>query len=112
MSGGVESWRICATIILQSLFMGDAMALEKNAVVRARTNEALKHDVEDILDSLGLSMTDAINLMLCQIKLNNGLPFDVKIPNKETRKVCEESAAGKNVKSFSSAEDLFNDLGI
>ncbi len=82
----------------------------KNEVVRARVNGNLKHDVEHILSDLGLTMSDAINALFSQIKLHHGLPFDIKIPNKETIKTLDDSAKGKNTKQFNSIDDLFNDL--
>jgi DNA-damage-inducible protein J len=82
----------------------------KNTVVRARVNGALKDDVESILSSLGLTMSDAINAFLSQVKLNKGMPFDVKIPNKITEETLIESAKGKNIKRFKSMDDLLEDL--
>ncbi|NCX94162.1 MAG: type II toxin-antitoxin system RelB/DinJ family antitoxin [Gammaproteobacteria bacterium] len=84
----------------------------KDTFVKARVNSFLKQDVEEILSDLGLNISDVINLMLCQIKLCEGLPFDVKRPNKLTQKTLEESKKGKNVKRFKNAQDLFDDLGI
>ena len=36
-----------------------------------------------------------------QIKMHNGIPFEVKIPNAETQRVIEESRKGINVEDFS-----------
>lgn len=82
----------------------------KNTIVRARVNDALKHDVESILSHLGLTMSDAINALLSQIKLRKGLPFDIKLPNKITQETLKKSAKGEEVKQFNSVEDLFDDL--
>ena len=48
-----------------------------------RINEKIKDEVTPILDDLGISLSEAINMFLHQIKLNNGIPFQVKI-NKAT----------------------------
>ena len=77
----------------------------KNAVINARIESELKIDVESILKNLGLSATQAINMFYQQIKLHNGIPFEVKIPNAETQRVIEESRKGINVEDFS-----FNEL--
>ncbi len=82
----------------------------RNSIVRARVNEQLKHDVEDVLSHLGLTMSDAINALLSQIKITKRLPFDVNMPNRLTKKTLEESAKGKNLKRFSSVDTLFEDL--
>lgn len=73
----------------------------KNAIINARIESELKVDVEDILKNLGLTATQAINIFYQQIKLNNGIPFEIKIPNDETKKVIEESRKGINVEDFS-----------
>ena len=73
----------------------------KDALINARIESGLKKDVESILKQLGLSATQAITMYYQQIKLNNGLPFEVKLPNEETEKIIEESRKGVNVDDFS-----------
>jgi DNA-damage-inducible protein J len=58
--------------------------MAKNATIRARIDSELKAEVEELFDQLGLSTTEAINLFYRQIRLRNGLPFSVVIPNKTT----------------------------
>ena len=65
-------------------------AIAKTAHISVRTDAELKSDVDNILKKLGLSQTEAINIFYAQIKLNNGLPFEIKIPNKETKKAIED----------------------
>ena len=43
-----------------------------------RINEKIKQEITPILDDLGISLSEAINMFLHQIKLNNGIPFDLK----------------------------------
>ena len=45
-----------------------------------------------------------------QIEMNQGLPFEAKIPNKETRKAIEDGTMAINGKSFDTIEELFKDL--
>ena len=82
----------------------------KTETVRARVSHKTKVAAERVLKNLGLSMSETINLLLVQIKLKKGLPFEVRMPNAETRKVLEESAKGKNAKRFDSVDALFDDL--
>ncbi|MCG3198410.1 MAG: type II toxin-antitoxin system RelB/DinJ family antitoxin [Candidatus Omnitrophica bacterium] len=49
----------------------------KGSYVRARVDDGLKRDVETILHTLGLNTTEAIRLFLHQIRIRNGLPFDL-----------------------------------
>lgn len=84
----------------------------KTAMIRARTEPDLKRKVEQIFHSLGLSSTTAINLFFRQVKLQNGLPFDVKIPNETTRKAIQAVEARRGLIRTKGAEDLFEKLGI
>ena len=43
-----------------------------------RIDDKIKKEVTPILDDLGLSLSEAINIYLHQIKLNNGIPFNLK----------------------------------
>jgi DNA-damage-inducible protein J len=57
----------------------------KTQTVRARIEPGLKRDAEAVLKKIGLTSSEAITLFLTQVKLNQGLPFAVRIPNKQTR---------------------------
>lgn len=81
-------------------------------MIRARIKEDLKEDVNKVFDKLGLTTTEAITLFYKQIKLNNGLPFDVKIPNKTTRKTMIETDKKKNLFKTESVDDLLSKLAI
>lgn len=51
----------------------------RESVVRARVDEKLKKDSEDILRQLGLSQTEAIRMFFTQIVRRRGLPFPVTL---------------------------------
>lgn len=75
--------------------------MSKSAVVRARMEPGLKENAEAILERLGLNATQAITLFYRQVELRDGLPFEVSIPNDETKRVFEATDA-----SETSREDL------
>lgn len=79
----------------------------KTETVRARIEPKLKHDVELVLDKLGLSVSVAIELFLRQVKLNNGIPFDIKIPNKVTVKTFHDTDKKKNLVRHKSNTELY-----
>ena len=86
--------------------------ITKTATVRARIEPSLKTDVENLFKKLGLSTTEAINLFYRQVKLRNGLPFSVVIPNKTTEKVFNDTDAERSLIFCEDAEDMFDKLGI
>lgn len=62
-----------------------------------------------MLSEMGLSVSDAIRLMLVRVVSDKALPFDVRIPNAETQAAMRDIQAGK-VKRFDSVEALMADL--
>jgi DNA-damage-inducible protein J len=86
--------------------------MSKTATIRTRIEPSLKREVEDILFRLGLTASETVHLLYRQIKLRQGLPFDVRIPNALTARTLKASKAGKNVKRFGRKKELFADLGL
>lgn len=52
----------------------------KTETVRARVDSELKRESEEVLESLGLTTTEAIRIFLHQVRLRRGLPFPVLRP--------------------------------
>lgn len=86
--------------------------MAKTAMVIARVEPELKKDTEKVLKRLGISITEAVNLFLSQVRLQKGLPFDVKIPNKTTLKAMRDADERRNLTECRDAEDMFKKLGI
>jgi len=84
----------------------------KIATVRARIEPRLKEEVEELFKKIGLSTTEAINLFYRQVKLRNGLPFNVVVPNKTTEKVFKDTDARRNLIRCEDVDDMFDKLGI
>ena len=74
-----------------------------------RLDEDKFSEAKEILKSLGLNFTEAVNIFTSMVVANKGLPFDVKIPTKEFKKSIDELET-KDGKSFNTAQDLFKDL--
>jgi len=62
-----------------------------NSTVRARVDADLKIEVEVILKKIGLNTSQAINIFLNSVKNNNGIPFELKIPNETTINAIKEA---------------------
>lgn len=77
--------------------------------VRARIDTNTKERAADALESMGLTISDAIRLLMLRIAEEQRLPFDVKIPNTTTRKAIAELEAGRG-KRFASVDGLMADL--
>ena len=77
--------------------------------VRARIDTDTKERAAEALAAMGLSISDAIRLLMLRIADEHRLPFEVKVPNATTRKAMAELEAGKG-KRFTSVEALMADL--
>jgi DNA-damage-inducible protein J len=86
--------------------------MTKTATIQTRIEPGLKAKVEAILDKLGLSPSDAIALYYSQIALNKGLPFEVKIPNKATRKAMQDVRQRRNLTRAKDTDEMMQQLGI
>jgi DNA-damage-inducible protein J len=78
-------------------------------VVRARIDAGLKKEATDVLGTMGLSVSDAIRMMLIRVVADRSLPFEVRSPNRETEAALSAAAQG-DVMRFSSVADLMTDL--
>jgi DNA-damage-inducible protein J len=78
-------------------------------VVRARIDPKLKKKAAVVLSTMGLSVSDAIRLMLVRVVSDQALPFDVSVPNKETQDAIRAAESGE-VASFRSVDALLSDL--
>jgi len=57
--------------------------MAKTETLHIRVNEQVKANAEETLDMLGISISEAVNMFLCQVNLTGGLPFAVKLPAPE-----------------------------
>ncbi|MDQ1245285.1 MAG: DNA protein [Campylobacterota bacterium] len=62
-----------------------------DTTVRARIDSSLKNEVEAIFHELGLTTSQAITLFLKKVKIEKGIPFELKIPNETTIKAMNEA---------------------
>ena len=77
--------------------------------VRARIDADTKDRATEALQAMGLSVSDAIRLLMLRVADERRLPFEIKAPNVTTRKAIKELESGKG-KKFSGVEALMADL--
>jgi DNA-damage-inducible protein J len=80
-----------------------------DTVVRARIDLATKERATKALDAMGLSVSDAIRLLMVRIADEQRLPFAVKVPNAATQAAIAELEAGKGER-FGYVDALMADL--
>ena len=85
--------------------------MTSDTVVRARIDSDTKARATEALEAVGLSVSDAIRLMLLRVADEKRLPFAVQAPNPTTVEAMKELDDGKG-RRFSSAEELLRDLDV
>lgn len=87
--------------------------MAKTDTLHIRIEPSVKQRAEETLKDLGLSITEAINVFLNQVILNDGIPFEIRKPryNKETTQAMEDTKNGKNLsKTFDNVNEMFEEL--
>ena len=85
------------------------MSTTADTYVRARIDTNTKERAARALEAMGLSISDAIRLLMLRIADEHRLPFEVKAPNATTKKAIAELEAG-NGKKFANVDELMADL--
>ena len=82
----------------------------KTAIIQTRINPEVKAKAQKVLDTLNISMSEAISVFLTQVTLQKGIPFDIRIPNELTEKTLKDSESGKELHSVKDTDELFSEL--
>jgi DNA-damage-inducible protein J len=98
----IVTYHVCDTL---SPTWSDTMP--KNAYITARVDKSLKAKAEKVLGRVGITTTDAITMLLHQIVLRKGLPFEARIPNKDMIAAMAELDRGGGESFGGTAEELF-----
>jgi len=66
-----------------------------NALVQTRINAEIKDEAAQVLQAIGLTVSDAVRLMLTRVAREKALPFEPLIPNEATIAAMKEAREGK-----------------
>lgn len=80
--------------------------MNKSAYVSVRINPEVKTETDKILQSLGVTPTEAITMFYRQINMRRGLPFPVEIPNEVSRQAIQDAVNGVGMQTVNSIDDL------
>ena len=80
-----------------------------------RIDENTKQQAMELLTGLGLSLSDAVNMFLKQVILNDGIPFEIKYPQfkPEVIEAMEEAkriSRDPNVKGYTDIKEMFKEI--
>ncbi|MFG6443230.1 type II toxin-antitoxin system RelB/DinJ family antitoxin [Roseateles sp. LKC17W] len=83
-----------------------------SAMLHVRVDDEIKTQATEALASMGLSVSDAVRILLKRVVSDQAFPLELKVPNAETRAAMEEARAMVKARAarFDSADALFDDL--
>ena len=80
-----------------------------NATVRARVDETLKFEAENILHEIGINTSQAINIFLKKVVAEHGIPFELKVPSARLKIAMEEAKKSEGT-YHEDLDDMMKDL--
>jgi len=86
--------------------------MAKNSNINVRTTEDIKKGAEVILNGLGLNISSAVNLFLKQVINYRGIPFDLRLPSKETLNAMDDIENNRNLESADTVEEMLEKIGV
>lgn len=80
-----------------------------------RIDETTKKQAVELLEGLGLNLSDAVNMFLRQVILHDGIPFDVKYPQFKPEVIAAMEEAKRisrdpNVKGYTDVKQMFKEI--
>ena len=86
--------------------------MPSTTMLHVRVDEKIKARATKALSAMGLSISDAVRVLLTRVAAEKRLPFEIKVPNADTRAAMAETEdllRGRRGR-FRSADELFDDL--
>ena len=80
-----------------------------NQLVQARVNASVKEEAAAVLAAMGLTVSDAVRLLLTKVAEEKALPFAPLVPSEVTIDAMREARRG-NLPRFGSVQALLDDL--
>ena len=80
--------------------------MSANALVQTRIDPSVKEEAAHVLAAMGLTVSDAVRLLLTRIATEKQLPFAPLVPNAETIAAIKEARRGKLAKADSMGDFL------
>ncbi len=78
-------------------------------MVHVRVDKRIKAKASKTLSAMGLSVSDAVRVLLTRVAAEKALPFEIMVPNATTAAAMREARKGK-LASFNRVSDLLADL--
>ena len=86
--------------------------MSRSTMLHVRVDGQIKVQATEALAAMGLSVSDAVRILLKRVVSDQAFPLELKVPNAQTRAAIEEARAMAQARAgrFSAAEALIDEL--
>lgn len=86
--------------------------MARTTMLHVRVDDEVKAQASEALEAMGLSISDAVRILLKRVVNDQAFPLELKVPNAQTRTAIRESRAMAKARRarWTSADDLLDDL--
>ena len=86
--------------------------MAQSTMLHVRVDDEIKTQASEALATMGLSVSDAVRILLKRVVNDQAFPLELKVPNAQTRAAMEEARAMAKARAarFDAADALIDDL--
>jgi DNA-damage-inducible protein J len=86
--------------------------MAQSSMLHVRVDNDIKAQATEALASMGLSVSDAVRILLKRVVNDQAFPLELKVPNVQTREAMAEARAMAQARAvrFNTADALFDGL--
>lgn len=86
--------------------------MARSSMLHVRVDDKIKRQASEALGAMGLSVSDAVRILLTRVVNDQAFPLELKVPNAKTRAAMEEARELSKDRAgrFDSASALIDDL--
>jgi DNA-damage-inducible protein J len=90
----------------------EKLTMAHSTMLHVRVDEETKMQASEALATMGLSLSDAVRILLKRVVNDQAFPLELKVPNAQTRAAMEEARAlmKTGTARFDAADALIDDL--
>jgi DNA-damage-inducible protein J len=107
------TWLLLSVSQLRCIIgLQEVLTMPQSTMLHIRVEDEIKEQASEALAAMGLSMSDAVRILLKRVVSDQAFPLELKVPNAATRAAIKESRARMKAgkASFDTAQELINDL--
>jgi DNA-damage-inducible protein J len=90
----------------------EVLTMTHSTMLHVRVDDETKAQASEALAAMGLSVSDAVRILLKRVASDQAFPLELKVPNAQTRAAMEEARAMMKARTarFESAGALMDEL--